>query len=172
MKSLVLIGAPGSGKSTIGRVLAAKAHVPFIDTDQLIEKQAGESISGIFVDKGEAYFRSLEREQVGQSLREALRVPVILSLGGGSVLDPETQQELGQHEVAWLQVNIAEALKRVGMNQSRPLLLGNVRANMINMLQERTPIYQSLANVTIDTSGRSPEECAQELLTFLKEQRD
>lgn len=170
MNSLVLMGAPGSGKSTVGRILAENAHIPFIDTDQLIEETIGESISSIFVNKGEPFFRGVERECVQQALHGASLRPAVISLGGGSILDVRTQQDLDNFPVAWLQVSIAQALKRVGMNQARPLLLGNVRSQMINLLQERTPIYERLADYIIDTSDASPDQCADELMAYMTSQ--
>lgn len=167
-RSLVLIGAPGSGKSTVGRILAKSLNLPFVDTDELVEIQAGESISNIFVHQGESYFRSMERECVQRALDESVLNPAIISLGGGSILNVDTQRDLGNYPVAWLQVKISEALKRVGMNQARPLLLGNVRSNLISLLQERTPIYEKLSDIIIETSEISPEQCAEELAMFIK----
>ncbi len=170
MNSLVLIGAPGSGKSTIGRILSKSAGLPFIDTDQLVEESVGDSIASIFVNRGEEFFRAVERDCVQQALHNAAKSPAVVSLGGGSVLDANTQRDLGNFVVAWLQINISQALKRVGMNQARPLLLGNVRSNMIHLLQERTPIYERLARYTIDTSELSPEYCANELMAYMSYQ--
>lgn len=102
--SLVLIGAPGSGKSTIGRILAKSLNLPFVDTDELVEVQAGESISNIFVNQGESHFRALERECVQLALEESVRNPAIISLGGGSILNVDTQRDLSNYPVAWLRV--------------------------------------------------------------------
>lgn len=170
MNSLVLMGAPGSGKSTVGQIVAGSAHLPFVDTDRLVEETVGESIPSIFVNRGEVFFRAVERDCVQNALESSIRSPAIISLGGGSILDIHTQQDLGKFPVVWLKVSIAQALKRVGMNQARPLLLGNVRSNMINLLQERTPIYERIADYTIDTSEMSPEQCASEILTYLHTQ--
>ncbi len=167
--SLVLIGAPGSGKSTIGRILAKSLNLPFVDTDELVEVQAGESISNIFVNQGESHFRALERECVQLALEESVRNPAIISLGGGSILNVDTQRDLSNYPVAWLRVKISEALKRVGMNQARPLLLGNVRSNLISLLQERTPIYEKLSDIILDTSEISPEKCAEQLAVLMKQ---
>ena len=169
MTSLVLIGAPGAGKSTVGRILARSVSLQFVDTDELVENLAGASISDIFVNKGETYFRLLERECVKKALQESEQTPAIISLGGGSILNTDTQRDLSSYPVAWLQVSIAQALKRVGMNQARPLLLGNVRANMINLLHERTPIYEKLSDIQVETSDISPEQCAEQLSEFMKQ---
>jgi shikimate kinase len=167
MQSLVLIGAPGSGKSTVGKLLAELLNVAFVDTDQIIESQERMSISDIFLTHDEIHFRKLERECVSSALMAASRQISVISLGGGSILDPATQQELSPFIVVWLKVSIGEAMKRVGMNQARPLLLGNVRANMITLLEKRTPIYESLATVTIDTSQSTPAESAAQIEDFM-----
>lgn len=163
MGTIIVIGAPGSGKSTVGSLLAKQLDVPFIDTDQLIEVETGTSISNIFMEHGESHFRQIEKECIERVLERVSREPAVVSLGGGSILNAQTQQSLKDFSSApgatilWLQVDIGEAIKRVGMNQARPLLLGNVRANMITLLNERLPIYEDLATVSIQTSGQSPE---------------
>lgn len=170
MAILVLIGAPGAGKSTVGQELAQLVGGEFSDTDAIIEQKAGNSISGIFLDQGEGAFRALERDCVASTVTDAMNSDrtQIISVGGGAVLNSDTQEVLRKVPVAWLMVDISSALKRVGMNQARPLLLGNVRANMIKLLAERTPIYESLANVSVDTSQLSPSECANELRQYLE----
>jgi shikimate kinase len=167
MSSLVLIGAPGSGKSTVGKLLAEELNVSYVDTDQVIESNEGMSISDIFLNHDEKHFRNLERECVSLVLKEATNETSVISLGGGSILDPDTQLDLESFVVVWLKVSIGEAMKRVGMNQARPLLLGNVRSNMINLLEKRTPIYESLASVTVDTSQLSPAESVAKIREFM-----
>lgn len=170
MAILVLIGAPGAGKSTAGQELAELVGGDFYDTDALIEQTAGDSISGIFLNQGEEAFRALERDCVASTITDAMNSDrtQIISVGGGAVLNSDTQETLRTVPVAWLMVDISSALKRVGMNQARPLLLGNVRANMIKLLAERTPIYESLSDVSVDTSQLSPSECANELRLYLE----
>lgn len=169
MPSLVLIGAPGAGKSTIGKLLADSVECEFVDTDTAIEQSEGRSISDIFLNDGEAYFREVEQKSVHETLQRAGEQDMVVSLGGGSILSQQTREELGALRVAWLQVSISDAMKRVGMNQSRPLLLGNVRANMITLLAERTPLYESVADLVIDTSSQSVDDCVRELQPLLKE---
>jgi shikimate kinase len=172
MESIVLIGAPGSGKSTVGKLLAEHLNADFFDTDQLIETEANMSISDIFLNNDEKYFRKLERACVNSVLERAKTSHSVISLGGGSILDPETQKDLEPHVVVWLRVLIGEAMKRVGMNQARPLLLGNVRANMIKLLEQRTPIYESLADITVDSSQMSPEQCVVQILDVISHERN
>jgi len=154
---VVLVGPMGAGKSTVGALLADAWGVSARDTDSDVEALEGRSISDIFVDSGEAHFRDLERKAVAEALATH---DGVLSLGGGAVLDPATKDLLEGHPVVFLRVGLAEAVKRVGIGSSRPLLLGNVRARIKALLDERTPIYESVATFTVDTDGRTPEEVA------------
>lgn len=161
----VLVGTMGAGKTTVGRLVADALAVGFADSDQLIEAQAGKSVQEIFVDDGEAAFRALERENVAAALER----DGVLSLGGGAVLDPATRQLLADHPVVFLRVGLAEAVKRVGLGApGRPLLLGNVRARVKQLLDERTPIYEGVARWTVDTDGRSPQDVAAEVVERLQ----
>ena len=163
----VLVGPMGAGKTTVGRILAERWDVGMRDTDHDVEAEAGKSMQDIFVDDGEAHFRALERAAVSRALAEHEGV---LSLGGGAVLDPETRVALSGHPVVFLRVGLADASKRVGLGQGRPLLLGNVRSRIKTLLEERTPIYESVAAVVVDTDGRAPAEIAAEIATRLEEQ--
>lgn len=157
---VVLIGPMGSGKTTVAGLLADAWDVPVRDTDEDIEAAEGRSISDIFVDSGEQYFRALERDAVAQALATHEGV---LALGGGAVLDVSTRELLAGHRVVFLRVGLSEAVKRVGLGTSRPLLLGNVRATVKKLLDERSPIYSALATHVIDTDERSPDEVAAEI---------
>ncbi len=148
----MLIGAPGAGKSTVGRRLARRWGVPFQDSDDLVESVAGKSVSEIFVDEGESTFRAYERDVIAAALDEFTG---ILALGGGAILDSTTRQRLSTQPCAWLRVGVSEATRRVGLNASRPLLLGNVRGTLITLLDERTPLYEEVATWVIDTDGRT-----------------
>ncbi|MDO4717244.1 MAG: shikimate kinase [Propionibacteriaceae bacterium] len=154
MKTVALIGAPGAGKSTVGRALAARLGVGFSDSDQVIEERAGKPIAEIFADDGEPAFRALE-ERVGLEL---LKQPGVVSLGGGAVLNEKIRHALAGCVVVWLEVSIAQATRRVGMNRARPLLLGNVRARLIELLRQRTPLYREAATVRIGTDGLTPAQ--------------
>lgn len=144
----VLIGAPGAGKTKVGRTLAAALGVSFRDTDHDIAAQAGKSVSDIFVHDGEPAFRAMEAQAVAIALREHSGV---LALGGGAVLDPGTQALLAGHRVVWLRVGLAVAARRTGMSSTpRPLLLGNLRATLKGLLDARDPIYAKLAVLTVD----------------------
>lgn len=163
---VVLIGPMGAGKSTVAALLSENWAVAVRDTDQDIVAAEGRSISDIFVDSGESHFRSLEREAVAQALATH---DGVLALGGGAVMDEATRAMLAGHRVVFLRVGLSEAVKRVGLGTSRPLLLGNVRATIKKLLDERTPIYESVATMIVDTDERSPAEVAAEIQEALND---
>ena len=161
---VILTGPPGSGKTTVGRALAALLGVELRDTDQAIEVGQGQSISDIFMDEGEPRFRELERAEVASSLASHSGV---LSLGGGAVMDPKTSAALAGHTVVFLDVGIADAAKRVGFDRSRPLLAVNPRAQWIRMMDTRRPTYERLATFSVQTAGRAPQDIAAEIVQRL-----
>ncbi len=162
----VLVGPPGAGKSTVAGLLAQAWGVEVRDTDQDVEAAEGRSISDIFVDDGEPHFRALEHDAVTAALADH---DGVLALGGGAVTDPRTREALAGHPVVFLRVGLTDAVKRVGLGVSRPLLLGNVRSRMKALLDERAPVYESVATVVVDTDGRTAEEVAAEVRRALEE---
>lgn len=150
---LVLVGAPGSGKSTVGPLVAARLGLAFTDVDTVIEQRAGKPVGEIFADDGEPAFRALE---VATTV-ELLGRPGVLSLGGGAVTSAEICTALHGHRVVWLQVSVGQAARRVGLNEARPLLLGNVRGQLIKLLAARTPLYAAVATTTVDTDALSAD---------------
>ena len=162
---VVLVGPMGAGKTTVGRLLADAWGLPARDTDADVEAAAGRSVSDIFVDSGEPEFRRLEREAVARALEG---YDGVLALGGGAVLDPGTRERLAGHTVVFLRVGLSDAVKRVGLGTSRPLLLGNVRSRIKALLDERTGIYESVATLVVDTDGRTPEDVAREIRETLE----
>ncbi|MEU4576386.1 MULTISPECIES: shikimate kinase [Nonomuraea] len=164
MTKAVLIGPPGSGKTTLGRLLAERLGVAFRDTDADVEAVAGKPVSEIFIDDGEERFRELEHEAVRRALAEH---DGVLSLGGGAVLHEETQALLAGHPVVYLQVGLADAVQRVGLASARPLLVLNPRSQLKRLMEERRPVYERLAVLTVDTGGREPDELADEILKGL-----
>lgn len=163
---VVLIGSMGAGKTTVGELLAERWGVAFRDTDADVVATEGRSIADIFVEDGEAHFRALERAAVRTALEEHAGV---LALGGGAVLDPDTRALLTDHTVVFLQVGLADAVKRVGLGTSRPLLLGGVRSRIKTLLDERTPLYTELASLVVPTDGRAPAEVAATIEARLEE---
>ena len=161
---IVLIGPMGAGKTTVAGLLAERLGTSVRDTDHDVEATAGRPISEIFVDEGEAAFRALERAAVAEAVATH---DGVLALGGGAVLDPGTREVLAGHDVVYLRVGLADAVKRVGLGTSRPLLLGNVRSRIKTLLDERAPVYESVATLVVDTDGRSPQDVAEEIVTAL-----
>jgi shikimate kinase len=157
---IVVVGAPGAGKTTAGQALARRLGRPFDDTDTIIEKQAGKPIPEIFVDDGEDHFRALERQAVRTALAEH---DGVLALGGGAILAEETRTALAGHTVVHLTVGLGEALRRVGLQGGRPLLAVNPRATLKYLLEQRLPLYAEVATITVDTEGRTPDEVAAEI---------
>lgn len=164
MTVVVLVGPMGAGKSTVAALLAAAYGVTARDTDADVEAAEGRSISDIFVDSGEAHFRALERAAVAEALASHEGV---LALGGGAVLDGSTRALLADHRVVFLRVGLSEAVKRVGLGTSRPLLLGNIRSRIKALLDERTPVYEAVADLVVDTDQRSPQDVADEIRKVL-----
>ena len=162
MPRIILMGPPGSGKSTVGKVLAKKTELPLIDTDQKIEERTGRKIPDIFLESGEDEFRKLEREEVLSALKSD---ESIVSLGGGSILDEQVQTVLATMPcVVFLDVSISNAAPRVGLNKERPLLVGAPRQQWLSLMQARRPIYERLATLTCLTDNKKPAEVAEEIL--------
>ncbi|MEU6078202.1 shikimate kinase [Micromonospora sp. NPDC047074] len=161
----VLVGAPGSGKTTVGLVLAELLGVEFRDTDTDIEQLAGKPIPEIFIDEGEEHFRALERAAVAAGLASCAGV---LALGGGAVLAEETRAALVGHPVVHLSVELPDAVRRVGLGAGRPLLAINPRATLKHLMDQRRPLYTEVATATVTTDGRAPEEIAAEIAALLR----
>jgi shikimate kinase len=157
---VVLVGPMGAGKSTVAALLAQRWGAAARDTDADVEAAEGRTISDIFVDDGEARFRALEQAAVSRALVEH---DGVLALGGGAVLDERTRAALAGHCVVFLRVGLADAVKRVGLGSSRPLLLGGVRGRVKALLDERTPVYESVATSVVDTDDRPAEAVADEV---------
>ncbi len=163
--TIAVIGAPGAGKTSVGKQLAARLGLHFVDVDARIEAEQGRLIREIFADSGEAAFRELERATTLAALAE----PGVVSLGGGAPMTPEIADALRTVIVVWLSVSVTQASRRVGLNQARPLLLGNMRATLIRLLAERTPVYQNLATITVDTDSTPVRVIVDQVITQLKE---
>ena len=162
MKRVVLLGAPGSGKSTVGAALAKVLALDFIDTDLLIEEREGKAITDIFVVDGEPHFRAVELE----TLKHVLTLnDVVISLGGGAPISDQAQQLINSSEstVVFLDVSLATAAPRVGFNRDRPLLLGNPRGQWQALSDKRRPIYEALADVSIKVDDMSVEAITSEI---------
>jgi shikimate kinase len=157
MTRIVLIGAPGSGKSTVGMALATHLQWPFVDTDSVIELKESKKITDLFVENGEEYFRRIEFEV----LKEVLQEPsAVISLGGGAPISKSAQDVLNSSNstIVFLDVALATAAPRVGFNRDRPLLLGNPRAQWQALSEQRRPIYEKLATQSIKVDDMTVDE--------------
>jgi len=164
MPRAVLVGPPGSGKTTVGELVAHSLGLAFRDTDADIVASVGKPISDIFVDDGEEVFRALERQAVATALDT---FDGVLALGGGSVLAEETRRRLKEHTVVYLSVELSDAVSRVGLGSGRPLLAVNPRATLKYLLDQRRPLYQEVATFTVVTDGRGVADVADEVVRGL-----
>lgn len=170
---VVLVGPPGSGKSTVAAALGDRWHLPVRDTDADVERTSGRSISEIFVVDGEDAFRALERAAVATALVEHEGV---LALGGGAVLDQGTQEALASYVatggvVVFLDVSLASAAPRVGFSTARPLLLGNPRRQWQLLMDARRPVYERVSTVRVVTDDLRPAQVAAEIERVLSAER-
>ena len=164
MRTVALLGAPGSGKSTVGELLARRLGVPFFDVDHEIERMHGKLVREIFADDGEEAFRVIESE----ATLSLLVGGGVVSLGGGAPLTPAIAEALAGVETVWLKVDAHDAFKRIGLDDSRPLLAGGgIRGTLIKMLRARTPVYAAVGRHHVDTTGREPVEVVDEIIALL-----
>ncbi len=160
----IMIGPPGAGKTTVGALVADLLGLDFVDADVVIEEAAGKPVSDIFVQDGEEAFRALERAAAARLISSH---PGVLALGGGAVLDPGTRDLLAGRRVVYLETGFTAAVHRTGLDAPRPLLFGNPRGRMKVLLEERLPVYASLAWLTVPTDDREPEDIAREIAARL-----
>ena len=156
----VLIGPPGAGKSAVGPLLAELLGTSFRDTDADITAATGQLVSDIFIEHGEPAFRQLEREAAARALREHGGV---LALGSGAVLDPDLQHRLEGLPVVYLAADFATVARRLGLDRPRVVIPGNPRGQLRAMLEERRPLYEGLATVTVKTDDPDPDELAAQI---------
>lgn len=164
----VFVGPPGAGKSTVAEIVADRLGVAVRDTDHDVEASEGVSVQDIFIDRGEAHFRDLEEKAVASALAEH---DGVVSLGGGAVLSPASRAALAGHRVIFLDVGLAAAIKRVGMNSGRPLLLGNVRTQLKNLMDQRRVLYRDVARFTIETDDLDAAQVAEQAISLIEDDR-
>ncbi|MEZ0355864.1 shikimate kinase [Mycobacterium sp. SA01] len=162
----VLIGLPGSGKSTIGRRLAKAMGVAMLDTDAAIEEKTGRTVADIFANDGEPEFRRIEEEVI----RDALAThDGVLSLGGGAVTTPGVRDALAGHTVVFLEISAAEGVRRTSGSTVRPLLAGPDHAEKYRtLMNERVPIYRRVATIRINTNRRNPGAVVRHIISRLE----
>lgn len=163
--AVILIGPPGAGKTTVASALGKRLGLPVRDTDADVIAETGRSIGDIFTQDGEAAFRALERAAVARAVAEHRGV---LSLGGGAVMDPETQRVLAGQRVVYLALSMSVGVKRTGMSDRRPMFVGvNARAMFKALLEARVPVYRSVAALEIDTDALTVAEVVQRVIDGL-----
>ena len=161
MSTIVLVGVPGAGKTTVGKLLAKELGLEFLDSDQVIETRSGKSVADIFTQDGEPAFRQIEHDVIVDLLDSS---NTVLALGGGSLGNDETRAKVKNAETVWLVAGLAQAVDRVGMNRNRPLLLGNVRGQLADLMAAREPLYKEVAKVLVDTSKLIPSEVVTQIV--------
>ncbi len=156
----------GSGKTTIGKLIATKFNLPFRDTDHIIEQENGKSVSEIFLEDGEDKFRALEKSVLR---KELLSDDTILALGGGAPISIDAQSALKAiaSPVIYFDISLASVAPRIGFNRDRPLLLNNPRGQWELLMQERRPIYEAIADRVIDVNAKSESDIVDEILMVI-----
>ncbi|MEU1005385.1 shikimate kinase [Streptomyces tibetensis] len=162
---VVLVGPMGVGKSTVGQLLAERLGLSYRDTDDDIVAAQGRTVAEIFVDEGEAAFRAIEKAAVHRALAEH---DGVLALGGGAILDADTRALLAGQRVAYLSMDVEEAVKRTGLNAARPLLAVNPRKQWRELMEARRHLYEEVATAVVATDGRTPEEVTEAALDALE----
>ena len=167
---VILIGPMGSGKTTIGSLLAEKLGLAFRDTDHLIEEREEKPVSQIFLDEGEDAFRAIEKRVLRDEL---LTDGTVLSLGGGAPISIDAQSALRaiSSYIIFLDISLSTVVPRIGFNRDRPLLLNNPRGQWQTLMEARRPIYEALADVTINVDDKSEEEIVTIALSSLEAAR-
>jgi shikimate kinase len=165
---VVLVGLPGSGKSTTGRRLAKILVVRFADSDDLIEKQTGRRVREIFAESGEVEFRRIEAAAVAAALAG---FDGVLALGGGALATPATRHALAASAVpvVLLQAPLPTLIRRVGDGRTRPLLADDPATRLATLAEEREPLYRAAATLVVDTERRTPGQVAATVAARLHE---
>ena len=167
-RPVVLIGPMAVGKSAIGHQLAQQLGVPFVDTDAVIVAAHG-SIADIFAGRGEHAFREIEARTVADVVEAADATTTVISLGGGAVLDSGTQQLIGRCTVVYLECDADTVASRIARNSGRPLLAGDAMGRWTAMFATRKPVYERLADITLDVRHGSVSELGRRLEAALRD---
>ena len=169
-KNLTLTGMMGVGKTTIGKRLAKKLNFAFIDIDKIIEKQEGESISSIFKNKGEDYFRKLEKQQ---TLKELKKDKSVISLGGGAFLNSSIRQFSKKNSISfWLDVPIETLLKRLKRSKNRPVLGKEKTDSSIKKIYFIRKKFYNMADCRIKCKTLTLKQIIEKILNFYEKSRN
>ncbi len=165
-RSIVLVGLMGCGKSSVGRRLASRLGLGFVDADEEIERVAAKSIVEIFADHGEAYFRDGERRVIARLLSSG---PQVLATGGGAFINPDTRAKIRERGVSiWLRAELHVLMRRVSKRDTRPLLKsGDPEATMRDLMDKRYPIYAE-ADITVESRDVPHDVIVNEIIAALK----
>ena len=163
-RSLVLVGMPGSGKSAVGRRLATRLDIGFVDADEEIERAAGKPIMDIFKDHGEAYFREGERKVIARLLGSG---PQVLATGGGALMAAETRDNIRHSGISiWLKAELAVLMRRVLKRNTRPLLEKDPEGVMRQLMEARDPVYAT-ADITVESRDLPHDTVVGEIIEAL-----
>lgn len=166
---VVLVGLPGSGKSTMGRRIGHALHLPVIDSDDLIADRFNKPCGDVLRELGEEKFREAEEEAVA----EALATNAVVSLGGGAVISPKTRPALMNHQVVYLYVDVEEGLRRTSGNKSRPLLdVPNPEEVYQRLYDERHELYEEVASFRIRSGNHDPQRTVTAILQYLEDSQE
>jgi shikimate kinase len=160
---ILLIGMMGAGKSTVGRLLAERLQWPYVDSDEQVERRTGMTVPEIFATRGEPAFRA--EESVALDEATTSDGPLVVSVAGGAVLDADNRTRIRQAGlVVWLRAEVSTLARRVGSGAGRPLLGDDPLGSLSRLYRERAPLYQNLADLTVDVDEATPEEAAERVL--------
>ena len=163
-RHLIFVGLMGSGKTTVGKRCAEALGRPFVDTDELVEASAGQTVAELFATVGEIGFRAVERQAVADAC--ASPIPIVISCGGGAVLDADNRRHLqSSGHVVWLHAAAPVLAERIGSTSARPLLAnGNPEVTLERLSTLRAGTYSAVAEVTIDTGDLAVDEVVERVL--------